>query len=178
MMHRAAAILVVASVLLPSTGASLQTAEDTLPARVVDRAVHAFIRHDADAFIAQFDSVYYFQDLEPGRVSATQPGAPRRMRAEQVARSLREAWERPDPDGRGHVDTIARLVAGRFVVHHLALWWESPEGEAQRFEKLEIYEVCGGKIIAEYDGQYVAGGPPESTGAPSLRPAVPDTARR
>ncbi len=165
-MRRILVLMIVGAGLAPSTGAALQTAEDTLPERVVDRAVQAFMRHDAAAYVAEFDTVYYFQDLEPPRVAATNPGAPRRMRAEELARRLREAWEKPDPRGKGHVDLIQRLVAGRFVVNHLALWWDTPQGAAQNFQKLEIYEVRNGKIIAEYDGQYVASGRPKAAGGP------------
>lgn len=165
-MRRTLVFMIVGAGLVPSTGGALQTADDTIPERVVDRAVQAFIRHDAAAYVAEFDSVYYFQDLEPARVAAAHPGAPRRMRTEELARRLREAWEKPGPRGPGHVDLIQRLVAGRFVVNHLAIRWDTPQGAAQSFEKLEIYEVRNGRIIAEYDGQYVGSGRPKAAGSP------------
>ena len=123
------------------------------------------MRHDAEAYIAEWDSVTYFQDLEPSQVSAAHPGAPRQRRHDEFARRLREAWSRPDPRGRGHVKLIQRLVAGRFVVNHLAISWDLPH-DTQNFQKLEIYEVRNGKIVAEYDGQYVASGHPSSPRGP------------
>jgi hypothetical protein len=132
---------------------------------VVDRAIKAFMRHDAEAYIAEWDSVTYFQDLEPSQVSAAHPGAPRQRRQDEFARRLREAWSRPDPRGRGHVKLIQRLVAGRFVVNHLAISWDPPH-DTQNFQKLEIYEVRNGKIVAEYDGQYVASGPSSAPRGP------------
>jgi hypothetical protein len=158
-------LVILGAVLAPSTGVALQTAEDTLPERVVDRAIKAFMRHDAEAYIAEWDSVTYFQDLEPSQVSAAHPGAPSRRRHAEFARRLREAWGRPDPRGRGRVELIQRLVAGRFVVNHLAMSWEPPH-DTQNFQKLEIYEVRNGKIVAEYDGQYVASGRSAAAGRP------------
>jgi hypothetical protein len=57
------------------------------------------------------------------------------------------------------------MVVGRFVVYHIAVVFEPPH-EDQTFEKLEIYEVKNGKIVAEYDGQYTASGPAKAAGAP------------
>ncbi|HUS16320.1 MAG TPA: hypothetical protein VM536_15080 [Chloroflexia bacterium] len=158
-------LAVLVAVLTPSTSVALQTAEDTLPERVVDRAIKAFMRHDAEAYITEWDSVTYFQDLEPSQVSAAHPGAPSQRRHAEFARRLREAWGRPDSRGRGRVELIQRLVAGRFVVNHLAMSWEPPH-DTQNFQKLEIYEVRNGKIVAEYDGQYVASGRSAAAGRP------------
>jgi hypothetical protein len=158
-------LAIVGAVLAPSTSLALQTAEDTLPERVVDRAIKAFMRHDAEAYIAEWDSVTYFQDLEPSQVSANHPGAPTRRQHHEFARRLREAWGRPGPRGRGRVELVQRLVAGRFVVNHLAISWDPPH-DTQNFQKLEIYEVRNGKIVAEYDGQYVASGRPSGAGGP------------
>ena len=55
---------------------------------------------------------------------------------------------------------LQRMVAGRFVVYHIAVLFESPH-EDQSFEKLEVYEVKNGRIVAEYDGQGVASGRPQ-----------------
>ena len=165
MTRRSLVLAIVGAVVAPSTTLALQTAEDTLPARVVDRAIKAFMRHDAEAYLAEWDSVTYFQDLEPSQVSATHPGGPTRRRHDEFARRLREAWGRPDPRGRGRVELIQRLVAGRFVVNHLAISWDPPH-DPQNFQKLEIYEVRNGKIVAEYDGQYVASGRPVGAGGP------------
>jgi len=147
------------------TGRTTQ-AEDTLPERVVERALDAFRRHDVAAWVGAWDSVSYFQDLEPGPVPANHPGAPAMIRAEQRARVLKGLAANTDPRGPGHMDVIQRLVAGRFVVCHIAVWWDSPYGDTHNFQKIEIFEVRHGKIVAEYDGQYVAAGRPGSVRDP------------
>jgi hypothetical protein len=60
---------------------------------------------------------------------------------------------------------LQRLVAGRFVVYHIAVMFEPPH-EDHSFEKLEVYEVKNGKIVAEYDGQYTASGRPKVGSGP------------
>jgi len=59
---------------------------------------------------------------------------------------------------------LDRMVAGRFVVYHIAVLFDPPH-EDQSFEKLEVYEVRNGKIVAEYDGQGVRSGPKVATDA-------------
>lgn len=148
--------LIAAMLQSASGGAAAQTPQDTLPERVVERALNAFMRGDVPAYVAEWDSLSYFQDLEPRQVATAHPGAPKLVRAEERARRLREYLAKPDPRGRGHIDLIQRLVAGRFVVNHIAVWWDPPYGDSHNFQKLEIYEVRNGKIVAEYDGQAVA----------------------
>jgi hypothetical protein len=149
----AGVLLIVASV--SSIGA--QTPKDTLPVHVVERMLDAFDRDDQAARSQLYDSVYYFQDL-----MVPPPGDPRRptaMSAEERARK----WQSSIADSR--VDTLPqrsrkvlqRMVVGRFVVYHIAVVFKPPH-EANSFEKLEIYEVKKGKIVAEYDGQHTAGG--------------------
>lgn len=78
---------------------------------------------------------------------------------------MQAALARPDPRGHGHHDLIEQMVAGRFVLCRMAVWWDSAYGATHDFQNLEIYEVRHGKIVAKYDGQYVAAG----------RPAVSET---
>ena len=139
--------------------AHAQTAKDTLPERVVDRMLAAFDRGDAVARSALYDSVYYFQDL-----TVPPPGDPRRPAAKSADDRARE-WQ--DYVTKARFDTLPhrsrkvleRMVAGRFVVYHIAVRFDPPHQD-QSFEKLEVYEVRNGKIVAEYDGQYVASGRP------------------
>ena len=156
----------LAGVVLTLAGASrvdAQTLADTFPVRVVERMLDAFNRSDVTTRSTLYDSVYYFQDLMVPR-----PGDPRRpvaMSAEERARR----WQadltamRSDNLPRRSRRVLQRMVAGRFVVYHIAVAFEPPH-EDQSFEKLEIYEVKNGKIIAEYDGQGVASGHPKGTG--------------
>lgn len=159
-------LLIAGALLAAPTGAAAQTAEDTLPERVVERALDAFMRHDVAALIAEWDSVSYFQDLAAPPVPANHPGAPKLIRAEERVRAMKAYLAKPDPRGPGHRDVLQRLVAGRFVVCHIAVWWDPPYGDTHNFQKIEIYEVRNGKIVAEYDGQYVATGRPKAAGGP------------
>jgi hypothetical protein len=144
--------------LLVASGGAAQSAADTMPARVVERMLEAFDRGDQTARSALYDSVFYFQDLMVPR-----PGDPRRPRAisaEERAREWRAVADRMRADTlprRAH-RRLERLVAGRFVVYRVAVRFEPPHQD-QSFEKLEVYEVRQGKIVAEYDGQYTASGP-------------------
>jgi hypothetical protein len=143
-----------------SPPADAQTPEDTLPVRVVERMLDAFNRGDVTTRSTLYDSVYYFQDLTvppPG-----DPDRPAAISAEERARS----WQgyitdtRFDTLPRRSRKVLQRMVAGRFVVYHIAVLFDPPHDD-QSFEKLEVYEVKNGKIVAEYDGQGVASGRPQ-----------------
>jgi hypothetical protein len=138
-----------------------QTSKDTLPVSVVERMFDAFNRGDQAARSRLYDTVYFFQDL-----AVPAPGDARRpkpMSAEERARkwqaSMTEA--RFDTLPRRSRRILERMAAGRFVVYHVAVLFESPHQD-QSFEKLEVYEVKNGKIVAEYDGQYTASGRPRA----------------
>jgi hypothetical protein len=163
-LRRISKLLIAAVPLGAASEAAAQTAEDTMPERVVDRASDAFRRRDVVAYVALWDTSSYFQDLAPLPLGADHPGAPSRVRPEQRARRLQGYLANPDPRGRGYRDVLQRLVAGRFVVDHVAVWWDSPYGDTASFQKIEIYEVRNGKIVAEYDGQHVASGRPKAAG--------------
>ena len=152
----------LAAVLLTPLGTSssaAQTSQDTLPASVVERMLDAFNRGDHTTRSRLYDSVYYFQDL-----AVPPPGDPKRPKAMSAAERARE-WRayiteaRFDTLPRRSRKVLERLVAGRFVVYHIAVLFEPPHAD-QSFEKLEVYEVKNGKIVAEYDGQYTASGRP------------------
>jgi hypothetical protein len=158
----------LAGVILSLAGTSAtdaQSPEDTLPVQVVDRMLDAFNRGDQTTRSTLYDSVYYFHDL-----MVPPPGDPRHPPAVSAANRARE-WQayiteaRFDTLPRRSRKVLQRMVAGRFVVYHIAVLFESPH-EEQSFEKLEVYEVKHGKIVAEYDGQYIASGRPKAAGGP------------
>ena len=130
---------------------------------VVERALDAFNRGDVTTRSTLYDSVYYFQDLmvpPPG-----DPNRPVAMSVEERARSWQAfvTDQRFDAPPRRSRKVWQRMVVGRFVVYHIAVLFDPPHGD-QSFEKLEVYEVKHGKIVAEYDGQYVASGRPQRDG--------------
>jgi len=148
-----------------SSPAAAQTPTDTLPAHVVERMLDAFDRGDHAARSRLYDSVYYFQDLMVPR--AGDPKRPKAMSPEERARK----WQ--GDIAESHFDTLPqrsrkvlqRMVVGRFVVYHVAVVFKPPH-EENSFEKLEVYEVKNGKIVAEYDGQHTANGRPAAAAGP------------
>jgi hypothetical protein len=143
----------LAALLLQARPSAAQAARDTLPERVVARMFELFDRGEVTERSTLYDSVYFFRDLAvppPG-----QPDHPLAMAPEARARAWRngalgvEASAKPR-----HRRVLGRLVAGRFVVLHIAVVFDPPN-QGDSFEKLEIYEVRNGRIVAEYDGQYV-----------------------
>jgi hypothetical protein len=158
----------LSGVLLTLAGASptgAQTSADTLPVRVVERMLDAFNRGDVTTRSSLYDSVYYFQDLMVPPPGA--PGRPVAMSAEERARTWQAYLTEMGLDTlpRRSRKILQRMVAGRFVAYHIAVLFEPPH-EDQSFEKLEVYEVKNGKIVAEYDGQGVASGLPRRGGRP------------
>lgn len=150
--------LLTAGLLIPSGAATAaQAPMDTLPVHVVERMLDAFDHGDQAARSRLYDSVYYFQDL-----MVPPPGDPKRPKA-MVAEERARQWQRHIAESR--FDTLPqrsrkvlqRIVVGRFVVYHIAVAFKPPY-EENSFEKLEVYEVKNGKIVAEYDGQYTASG--------------------
>jgi hypothetical protein len=146
-----------------TTVATAQTAQDTLPERVVAGMFDFIDRGDAQGRSALYDSVYYFQDLmvpPPG-----QPNRPAAMSPEERARGWSAQAVSTKAAGMPrHRKVLQRMVAGRFVVYHIAVLFDPPH-EDQSFEKLEVYEVRNGKIVAEYDGQGVRSGRKVATDA-------------
>ncbi|HEX3232784.1 MAG TPA: hypothetical protein VHR41_01215 [Gemmatimonadales bacterium] len=150
----------LAGALLIFPGASAlgaQASKDTVPVHVVERMLDAFDQGNQAARSRLYDSVYYFQEL-----MVPPPGDPKRPTAMSADERARK-WQGPIADSR--VDTLPqrsrkvlqRMVVGRFVVYHIAVVFKPPH-EDNSFEKLEVYEVKNGKIVAEYDGQHTSSG--------------------
>ena len=153
--------------LLIVSGASTaaQTPTDTLPAHVVERMLDAFDRGDQTARSRLYDSVYYFQDLMVP--PSGDPKRPKAMSAEARARRWQDyiTESRFDTLPQRSRKVLQRMVVGRFVVYHIAVIFKPPH-EENSFEKLEVYEVKNGKIVAEYDGQHTASGRPAAAAGP------------
>lgn len=133
------------------TPALAQSSLDTMPASVVERMFTLFDRGDVAGRAALYDSVSYSRDL-----MVPPPGHPERPAAMSAQQRIR-AWTtpvNPKPGYPRHREVLQRMVVGRFVVLHIAVKFHPPH-EDRSFEKLEIYEVRNGRIVAEYDGQYV-----------------------
>jgi hypothetical protein len=148
--------LLGAALLLPFRPTAAQAPRDTLPEHVVARMFELFDRGEVTERSTLYDSVYYFRDLAvppPG-----QPDRPVTMAPEARARVWRSGAVGVQASAKPrHRRVLDRLVAGRFVVLHMAVLFDPPN-QGDSFEKLEIYEVRNGRIVAEYDGQYVGDG--------------------
>jgi len=164
-MHRSPLVAVVPLLLLGASSASAQASTDTMPATVVQRMLDAFDRGDRTTQSQFYDSLSYFEDL-----AVPPPGDPRRPHAMSAAERARQ-WQASANDSRGDTlpsrsrKILERMVVGRFVVYHIAVVFAPPH-EDRSFEKLEVYEVKNGKVVAEYDGVYTASGRSVATHAP------------
>jgi hypothetical protein len=84
--YRALAFLVA----IAATGAFSevwgQSAADTLPDRVIDRAYAAFHRHDPEAFLSNFAETWWYSPLEDTAAAPPPGGGPLRRRSSEQGR--------------------------------------------------------------------------------------------
>jgi hypothetical protein len=121
-----------------------------MPDKVVSRMFDLAARNDWRARSALYDSVYYVQDLMVPPLG--NPARPAAVSPEERARRWSTPGKTRDPLPARHREVLQHMVAGRFVVVHVAVLFDPPH-QGKSFDKLEIYEVRNGRIVAEYDGQ-------------------------
>ena len=142
-------LLAVTALALCTRGAAAQappqdgtrSMRDTLPERVVQRTYEAFKRGDLDATYANYDSVFKF--LRFGDPAGEHPlrrdDYLRQMKADttvvRIIKGLRIALVRTD-------------VFGAFVNQE----WTERFADGREFKHFELFEVRGGKIVREIEG--------------------------
>src|SRR5207302_7476751 len=113
----------------------------TLPERVAHRAYEAFKRSDLDATYANYDSVFTYERFgDPaGSHQLRRDEHLRQMKADtavgRIIRGLRIALVRTD-------------VYGAFVNQE----WRERFADGREFKHFELFEVRGGKIVREIEG--------------------------
>lgn len=114
---------------------------DTLPERVAQRTYEAFKRSDLDATYANYDSVYTYERFgDPaGSHRVRRDDSLRQMKADtavmRIVRGLRIMLVRTD-------------VFGAFVNQE----WRERFADGREFKHFELFEVRGGKIVREIEG--------------------------
>ena len=121
-------------------GAALSM-QDTLPEHVALRTYEAFKRHDLDAMYANFDSVFTYERFgDPaGSHQLRRDENLRRMKADTAVMRII----------KGQRITLVRTdVYGAFVNQE----WREGFADGREFKHFELFEVRGGKIVREIEG--------------------------
>ena len=136
-------------VTLASRGASAQAGRqnmvplmnDTLPESVAMRTFETWKRHDLDANYANYDSVFtYLRFGDPA-------GEHQVHRDEQLRRLKADTAVMRIINGQ-RVELVRSDVYGAFVVQE----WRETFADGRDFKHLEMFEVRGGKIVREIEG--------------------------
>src|SRR6266576_6388395 len=124
----------------PPQGAT-RSMRDTLPERVAQRTYEAFKRNDLDATYANYDSVFTYERFgDPaGSHQVRRDDYVRQMKADtavvRILKGLRTVLVRTD-------------VFGAFVNQE----WRERFADGREFRHFELFEVRGGKIVREIEG--------------------------
>ena len=108
---------------------------DTLPERVALRVYQAFRRHDLDAMYANFDSVFTYERF--GDLA----GAHQQRRDETVRHTKADTTVM-------RITLVRSDVYGAFVNQE----WTERFADGKQFKHFELFEVRGGKIVREIEG--------------------------
>jgi len=114
---------------------------DTLPERVAQRTYEAFKRSDLDATYANYDSVFTYERFGD-------PAGSHQLRRDDYLRQMK-------------ADTaVVRIIKGlRIVLVRTDLFgafvnqeWRERFADGREFKHFELFEVRGGKIVREIEG--------------------------
>ena len=114
---------------------------DTLPERVAQRTYEAFRRHDVDAMYANYDSVFTYERFgDPA-------GSQRRRRDDSLRQTKADTAVMRIINGQ-RVTLVRSDVFGAFVNQE----WTERFADGREFKHFELFEVRGGKIVREIEG--------------------------
>lgn len=141
-------LFAITALALCTRGAAAQTRpqgdasmRDTLPERVAQRVYEGFRRSDLDATYANYDSVFTYERFgDPaGSHQVRRDDNLRKMKADtavmRIIKGLRVVLVRTD-------------VYGAFVNQE----WRERFPDGREFKHFELFEVRGGKIVREIEG--------------------------
>jgi len=142
-------LFAIAVVAVCTQGAAAQTPpqgaagniRDTLPERVAQRTYEAFRRHDLDALYANFDSIFTYERFgDPA-------GSQRRRRDDSLRQTKADTAVMRIINGM-RITLVRSDVYGAFVNQE----WTERFADGREFKHFELFEVRGGKIVREIEG--------------------------
>ena len=114
---------------------------DTLPERVAQRTYEAFKRHDLAATYANYDSVFTYERFGD-------PAGAHQLRRDDYLRQMK-------------ADTaVVRIIKGQRIVRvrtdvfgaFVNQEWRERFADGREFKYFELFEIRGGKIVREIEG--------------------------
>ncbi|HET9011883.1 MAG TPA: nuclear transport factor 2 family protein [Gemmatimonadaceae bacterium] len=135
--------ILLASIILTCVGATAraQSPADTMPVRVVERAIEAFKRKDLDATFADYDTTFTYEILGDGK-------GQRRVRRADWVRQMKSDTSVVEFMNTWSITKIERGSRGPWVFD---IWTvRGPNGETMKH--VDLFEVRNGKIVREIEG--------------------------
>lgn len=117
---------------------------DTLPERVARRTFEAFKRHDVEATYANFDSIFVYERFGD-------PAGARQLRRDETVRKMKADSAVMRIVNGQHVVLVRSDVYGAFVNQE----WRTKFADGREFKHFELFEVRGGKIVRELEGDHL-----------------------
>jgi len=114
---------------------------DTLPERVVQRALDAFKRHDLDATFATYDSVFTHEFLGD-------PAGAQRVRRDEWITKMKSDTGIVNSMNTWKLVDVRRDVFGPYVNDV----WTFRTADGKLIKHFELVEVRNGKIVREIEG--------------------------
>ena len=114
---------------------------DTLPEHVAQRTYEAFRRHDLDATYANFDSVFTYERF--GDPAGSHP-----LRRDDYLRQMKADTAVVRIVNGQRIVLVRSDVFGAFVNQE----WRVRFADGREFKHFELFEVRGGKIVREIEG--------------------------
>ena len=117
------------------------SAQDTLPERVAMRTFETWKRHEIDANYANYDSVFtYLRFGDPvGEHKVYRDAQLKHLKADTAVMRIVNGQK---------VELVRSDVYGAFVVQE----WTETFADGRSFKHFEMFEVRGGKIVREIEG--------------------------
>ena len=115
--------------------------QDTLPQRVAQRTYEAFKRHDLDATYANYDSVFTYERFGD-------PAGSHQLRRDEYLRQTKADTAVMRIIKGQRIVLVRADVFGAFVNQE----WRARFADGREFKHFELFEVRGGKIVREIEG--------------------------
>ncbi|HET9710066.1 MAG TPA: hypothetical protein VFP39_17320 [Gemmatimonadales bacterium] len=118
-----------------------RTLHDTLPERVAQRTYEAYRQHDLDATYANYDSVFTYERFGD-------PAGAHQLRRDDYLRHMKADTAVDRIINGQRVELVRSDVFGAFVNQE----WTERFADGRAFKHFELFEIRGGKIVREIEG--------------------------